>query len=144
MATPLDLRDAVQWMTTRWPSAQRDWSEWESLAAEFAGYTAGALKEALHAWYRRGESRAPNPSQLVRLVGEIQALRVSRGVDDFQAEWCTDGEHLWALPLPTDEDRHASCVRCGEPGPEHICDHPAVQVHADGRRICPYCLKAVA
>lgn len=132
LVTPRDVEDAVRWMVTRWPSAHRDWAEWKSLIGEFDRYTVGTLKESLHVWNRRGERSAPNSSQLSRLCSEIQAARIDRGVDALEFE-CTN--HRWADPQPYDEDRHRTCVNCGEAGPESSC----VEHHFNDHGRCTYC-----
>jgi len=134
LVTPLDLEGAVNWMTARWPSAHRDWSDWQSLHSEFAGFTKGALKESLRAWYDRGERAAPNSSQLKKLVKETQARRVQNGVDTIQRD--CGGAHVWADPHPLDDDRRRQCVLCDEYGTQVACDP-----HHYGRSgRCVYCL----
>lgn len=129
---PLDVRDAVTWMTARWPSAHRDWANWESFVADFEPYTVGSLKETLHAWHKRGEKSAPNSSQLLRAVAETHARRVERGTD--KVDRSCDSGHVWADPWPLDVDRHRYCVLCGQVGSEVRCKHvPA----PDGG--CTYC-----
>lgn len=135
--SPVDLRDAVSWMSARW-GYEKAWSDWESLAADFEPYTVGALKEALNAWYRRGESRQPKPSQLLKAVSETQLRRIERGVDEFD-RGCA-GNHVWADPTPTDTDRHQTCVLCGATGGNVACDH--VYNKTSGR--CVYCLEGAA
>lgn len=128
--TPLDLKDAVTWINSKW-GYEKSWSDWESHVAEFAPFTVGALKEALHTWYRRGTGRAPKPDQLHKLVSEVQMLRVERGIDNFEIECAS---HVWADPLPTDPDRRRSCVLCGEFGPVVGCRH-----HFNRFGHCVYC-----
>jgi len=131
--TPLDVRDAVTWITSRWPSSSRDWSDWESFAADYAPFSVGSLKEALHQWHRRGEARGPNTSQLLRLVGEVHARRVDSGVEAVVR--ACGGMHVWADPLPYDDERVQSCVLCGETRAAAQCGHVV------GRAgVCVYCL----
>lgn len=132
--TPLDIKDAVTWITSRWPNSYRDWEGWEGFASDYASYSLGSLKEALHTWHRRGESRGPNTSQLQRLVAEVHAARVERGVEEVDRS-CL-GRHVWADPWPSDTDRHRYCVLCNEQGPELVCKHPVVR-QPDGK--CMYC-----
>ena len=130
---PLDVRDAVAWIESRW-GYEKSWKDWESIADEFGEFTLGALKESLHVWYKRGTGRAPKPDQLRKLVGEIQQARIERGQDSF--ERVCFGDHVWADPFPMDDDRHQVCVLCGERGLEVKCDH---RWGPNGR--CFYCLE---
>ena len=137
--TPLDVRDARTWILSRWPSSTRDWDDWESFAADYVPYSVGSLKEALHIWHHRGETRGPNTSQLQRLVQEVHARRVERGLETVDRT-CL-GEHVFADPHPTDALIPGAwvqeCVLCGETRPTAGCKHPAVNV-TTGR--CVYCL----
>lgn len=130
--TPHDIRDAVAWITSRWPASVKDWSDWESFAADYANFSLGSLKEALHIWHRRGERQGPNTSQLSRLVAEVHASRVERGAEEVDRS-CLG--HVWANPWSMDEDRHMVCALCGEAGPLMVCTHPV----RNDRGNCVYC-----
>lgn len=135
--TPLDLRDAVDWMESRW-GYNKGWSDWESLHVDFANFSVGSLKQALHEWYRRGERSGPNPSQLLKAVSETHLRRIERGVEE--ADRSCGGDHVFADPLPTDDERRRTCVLCGEDGGAVPCEHS--HVSKTGR--CAYCPAQVA
>lgn len=109
----VDLEKAVTWIETRWGRTNK-WDRFHDLYSDFAPYTAGALKQALYQLYRGGQKYPPGPPELLKTVSEVQQLRVARGEDDIPR--ACNGDHTWAAPLPFDEDRHVTCVLCGETG----------------------------
>jgi hypothetical protein len=128
----LDMSRAVDKIESRWGHA-KTWENWESLTEDFAHFTAGAFMEALEVVYRSGQRYAPSPSEMMKRTSEVQVLRIERGID--QIERNCNGAHVWADPWPTDEDRHRTCVLCGEIGALVSCDHS----HRT-RGVCSYCL----
>jgi hypothetical protein len=133
--SPVDLEAAVAWMEARW-GFQKLWSGWEGFYEDFAPFSAGALKEALHGWFNMGNRFAPKPAELRAGVAVASARRVEAGTDVFDRS--CHGLHRWADPSPFDEDRHRECVLCGEPGVAMKCEH---QASVSGR--CVYCPETV-
>lgn len=127
----LDLEKAVDWIETRWGTSKA-WARWEELYDDFANYTAGALRQALHQFYKAGHRYPPSPAELMKATAEVQALRIARGDDQIPRD-CS-GDHVWADPLPFEEDRHRICVLCGQTGRIVSCDH---QFSSRGR--CVWC-----
>ncbi len=128
---PLDLQRAVEYMELHWGRSNK-WDRWEDLYPEFASFTAGALNQALNQLYRSGAKFTPSSSELWKAVSEVQAQRVAHDEDDIDQS--CGGNHVWADPLPTDDDRHRTCVRCDEVGPAVVCEH------LFQKGLCVYCL----
>lgn len=133
--TYADLTMAVRWMSDRWGAnrVERLWDHWEAFASDFTPYTAGALKETLHRIFRSGAKFPPGPSEVLKELGVVQAQRIHRG-DDEMLRTCA-GDHVWAEPHPSDEDRHQVCALCGEPGGLVVCAHSVRNSRGD----CAYC-----
>lgn len=120
----LDMSRAVDWIEVRWPNSKA-WENWEALTEDFAGFTPGAVMEALHQVYQGGSRFAPSPSELMKAVRPVQARRVQEGTDSFDLE-CES--HTWAAGSDLWE-----CVKCGETSPAPRCGHPYKGPD------CPYC-----
>lgn len=119
--SPSDLAEAVAWLESRW-GFQKVWGSWQDVYEDFAPYSAGALKDALHSWFREGNKFAPKPSELVSAVAVASNRRIEAGVDEPFDRDCL-GNHRWSAPLPLDDDRRCWCVLCGDYGPEMRCEH---------------------
>lgn len=128
-----DVARAKRWIELRWGKAGPSWTNWESseFFDDFQPYTYEALMESLAIYYRAGNRYAPTSSELIKLVAETQRRRVEAGLDTFDRE-CS-GRHVWAAPLPYDDDRRMVCAVCYETGPVAGCEH----LYWDGR--CVYC-----
>jgi hypothetical protein len=128
-------------MEARW-GFQKAWvpSAFPSLYEDFAPFSAGALMQALNEWYRFGNAFAPKPSQLLKATADVARLRLAAGIDGLEAIPCV--EHRWADPSPFDEDRHLTCVLCGEQGGLTTCKHV---FNDTGYCVyCPHRVKAAA
>lgn len=129
--THAELAAGVAFMTTRW-GPQKRWERWEELHTEYATYTAGALFETLHSWFRAGNKFAPTPSELRHAISDTQRRRIDSGTDTLTVARCTT--HTYAAPDPWDEARRSVCVHCAHAGPVWVHEH---RIGKNGR--CIYC-----
>lgn len=110
--TGLELDDAIKWMEARWGD-DKVWNMGaDRVSADFRHLTPGAVMDALWAWYRGGQARAPRPGQLLAAANEHYTRRVRAGQDaPFDAGLCANGQHTFAHD-PAWPD--VVCVKCGE------------------------------
>lgn len=126
-----DLVKGIGWMDERGFLA-KEWENWTVLLTDFEPYTAGAFHETLRLMFRSGRRFPPKPQEVLAELIKVQSQRVARG-EDVIPRTC-NGAHVWARPLPFDDDRHLTCVLCGEAGGLTTCDHV---FNAGG--FCVYC-----
>lgn len=109
MMTNTALREAVDFIDSRW-GHDKAWDNWADFYEEFSPFTNGAVRQALHEWFRAGNRFGPKPAELLKAVAEVQRRRIEQGVDEIPTI-CVD--HVWALPFFHEKEAKV-CVRCGE------------------------------